>query len=92
MREARRVLGGSNQKFLLLAKFLGLAVSNQGIGNVPEGPLNRLFIAEQELLLPRFGQADVRSQPPAVKIGWVSVPPKFHNPAGPVNKLVSAEL
>jgi len=62
--EARCVLCGSNQEFLLLAKLLGFAIGNKRVGNVPERPLDRLFIAEQELLLPSLGQADVRSQLP----------------------------
>ena len=51
VREARRVLCGSNQEFLLLTKLLGSAVRNQGIRNLAESPLDGLLIAEEELLL-----------------------------------------
>ena len=67
VRQARCVLCGSNQEFLLLTKLLGSAVRNQGIGNLPERTLDRLFIAEHELLLLGFSQADVGSQPPCRK-------------------------
>src|ERR1700732_1326363 len=59
VREARRVLRGGNQEFLLLTKLLGLAICDQGIGNIPECSLDGLFVAKQELLLPSFRQADV---------------------------------
>ena len=62
VREARCVLCGGNQEFLLLTKLLGLAVCNQGIRNIPECSLDGLFVAKKELLLPGFGQAEVRSQ------------------------------
>src|SRR5207245_11642714 len=71
VREARCVLRGSNQEFLLLAKLLGFAIRHQRIRNVPEGPLNCLLIAEEELLLPSLCLAYVRSQLPcsAARVG-----------------------
>src|SRR4029077_6149843 len=62
VREARCVLCGGKQELYLLTKLLGLAICDQGIGNIPECSLDGLFVAQQERLLPGFGPADIRSQ------------------------------
>src|SRR5580704_18073284 len=56
--KARGIFGGGSEKFLLLPKFEILAIRDESIGNVTEGLLDGLLIAEDSFLLMGFGETD----------------------------------
>ena len=56
--KARGIFGGGSEKFLLLPKFEILAIRDESIGNVAEGLLDGLLIAEDSLLLLGLGESD----------------------------------
>src|SRR5437868_12801774 len=62
MRETSRILRRIHEELLLLAKFLRLAIRNQRVGDIAERVLNGLLIEKQALLLPGFGEVEIRPQ------------------------------
>src|SRR5260370_26951512 len=57
-----RILRGIHEELLLHSKFLGLAIGNQGVGNITESALNGSLIKKQGLLLLGLRQSDIGPQ------------------------------